>query len=144
MPFLDWRVVCYAFSVPDESKVAHGYANRLLREAMRGVLPEPVRLRRDKVGFNAPIAQWLAGGLGNWLWDLVNEREFLSSDLWDGEALLAAARAQRSSQAPWHTQEAPRVLLAASAQWWLARKTRDAAAAAAVLSAAHRLRGGDR
>jgi asparagine synthase (glutamine-hydrolysing) len=121
MPFLDWRVVCYAFSVPDESKVAHGYAKRLLREAMRGVLPEAIRLRRDKVGFNAPIAQWLAGGLGNWLWDVVNQREFLRSDLWDGEQLLALARTKRSSQAPWHTQEAHRILLAASAHWWLTR-----------------------
>jgi asparagine synthase (glutamine-hydrolysing) len=121
LPFLDWRVVCYVFSVPDESKVAAGYAKRLLREAMRGVLPEPVRLRRDKVGFNAPIASWLAGGLSDWLWDLVNEREFLDSDLWDGEMLLGLVRTKRSSRAPWPAQEAHRVLLVASAHWWLTR-----------------------
>jgi asparagine synthase (glutamine-hydrolysing) len=121
LPFLDWRVVRYAFSVPDESKVAHGYAKRLLREAMRGVLPEPVRLRRDKIGFNAPIAHWLAGGLGDWLWDLVNEKEFLRSDLWNGEMLLGLARAKRSSQSSWHAHEAHRILLAASAHWWLTR-----------------------
>ena len=44
MPLLDWRVVCYAFSVPDESKVGRGYSKRLLREAMRGVVPEPCAL----------------------------------------------------------------------------------------------------
>jgi asparagine synthase (glutamine-hydrolysing) len=121
LPFLDWRVVRYAFSVPDESKVAHGYAKRLLREAMRGVLPEPVRLRRDKIGFNAPIAYWLAGSLGDWLWDLVNEKEFLCSDLWNGEMLLGLARAKRSSQSSWHAPEAHRILLAASAHWWLTR-----------------------
>jgi asparagine synthase (glutamine-hydrolysing) len=121
LPFLDWRVVCYAFSVPDESKAANGYTKRLLREAMRGVLPEPVRLRREKIGFNAPIAHWLSGGLGDWLWDLVNEKEFLCSDLWNGEMLLGLARAKRSSQARWHAQEAHRILLAASAHWWLTR-----------------------
>ena len=41
MPLLDWRIVCYALSTPDESKAGGGYAKRLLREAMRGVLPEP-------------------------------------------------------------------------------------------------------
>jgi asparagine synthase (glutamine-hydrolysing) len=121
LPFLDWRVVCYAFSVPDESKIACGYTKRLLREAMRGVVPEPVRLRRDKLGFNAPIANWLVAGLEDWLWDLVNEKEFLSSDLWDGQTLLGLARAKRSSRAPWHTHEAHRILLAASAHWWLTR-----------------------
>jgi Asparagine synthase len=61
MPFLDWRLVCYAFSTPDESKVSEGFAKRLLREAMRGVVPEPLRLRRDKLGFTAPVADWLGG-----------------------------------------------------------------------------------
>ena len=63
MPFLDWNVVRYAFSVPDESKVGRGFAKRLLREAMRGVVPEPLRVRRDKLGFTAPVTDWLRGGL---------------------------------------------------------------------------------
>ena len=59
MPFLDWNVVCYAFSVPDTSKVSGGYAKRMLREAMRGVVPDPLRLRQDKLGFTAPVPDWL-------------------------------------------------------------------------------------
>jgi asparagine synthase (glutamine-hydrolysing) len=121
LPFLDWRLVCYAFSTPDESKVASGYGKRLLREAMRGVLPEAIRLRRDKVGFNAPIVNWLAGGLSDWLWNLVNESEFLRSDLWNGEALRGLVRAKRASQTSWHAHEAHRILLVASAYWWLTR-----------------------
>ena len=68
MPFLDWNVVCYAFSVPDESKVSKA-TKRLLREAMRGVIPESLRVRRDKLGFTAPVADWLRGGLADWLWE---------------------------------------------------------------------------
>ena len=45
--------------------------------AMRGVLPEPIPLRRDKVGYNAPVAQWLGNGLGEWLWNEVNDPEFV-------------------------------------------------------------------
>jgi len=131
MPLLDWRVVCYAFSVPDESKVAGGYAKRLLREAMRGVLPEAVRLRRDKLGYNAPVAQWLHGGLGDWLWDEVNDPEFLRSELWDGRALLALAAAKRQSGAQWHLDEASRVALAVTAHWWQTRWLRGGGTAAA-------------
>jgi asparagine synthase (glutamine-hydrolysing) len=126
MPLLDWRVVCYAFSVPDESKVAGGYTKRLLREAMRGVLPEPVRLRRHKLGYNAPVAHWLHNGLGEWLWSEVNDPEFLRSERWDGRALLALARAKRESRTPWHIDEAHQVALAVTAHWWQTRWLRGA------------------
>jgi asparagine synthase (glutamine-hydrolysing) len=121
VPFLDWRVVRYAFSVPDESKVAGGYAKRLLREAMRGIMPESLRLRRHKIGYNAPVANWLSHGLKDWLWDELNDAEFQRSELWDGPALLSLARAKRESHAPWDLAEAHRVGLAVTAHWWQTR-----------------------
>jgi asparagine synthase (glutamine-hydrolysing) len=138
-PFLDWRVVCYGFSVPDESKVAHGYTKRLLREAMRGVLPEPVRLRRHKLGYNAPVAHWLQHGLGEWLWNEVNDPEFLRSELWNGPAFLALARAKRDGRLAWQTEEAHKIALAVTAHWWLtrwmrrSREARPAKASAGIL-----------
>lgn len=121
VPFLDWRVVRYAFSVPDESKVAGGYAKRLLREAMRGIVPEPLRLRRHKVGYNAPVADWFGHGLKDWLWDELNNADFQRSELWDGPALLALARAKRATGTRWHLAEAHRVGLAVTAHWWQTR-----------------------
>jgi asparagine synthase (glutamine-hydrolysing) len=32
-----------------------GYAKAVLRDAMAGIVPEPIRMCRKKVGFNAPI-----------------------------------------------------------------------------------------
>jgi asparagine synthetase B (glutamine-hydrolysing) len=121
MPLLDWRVVCYGFSVPDESKAARGYAKRLLREAMRGVLPEVVRLRRDKLGYIAPVAYWLDLGLEDWFWSELNDPEFLRSELWDGPALLALARAKRQSSTRWHPEEARQLALTVTAHWWQTR-----------------------
>jgi asparagine synthase (glutamine-hydrolysing) len=118
MPLLDWRVVCYGFSVPDESKAAQGYSKRLLREAMRGVLPEAVRLRRHKLGYNAPVGHWLEDGLGEWLWRELNHPEFIRSELWDGPALIALARQKRRSRARWHPAEARRIILTVTAHWW--------------------------
>jgi asparagine synthase (glutamine-hydrolysing) len=60
VPILDHRVVEFAFQLPDELKVNGVETKYLLREAMKGVIPEEVRARRDKVGFRAePRATWL-------------------------------------------------------------------------------------
>jgi len=59
MPFMDHRVVCFLFSLPWSSKVGSGYTKRLLRDAMKGILIDDVRKRRDKIGWNAPIHEWL-------------------------------------------------------------------------------------
>jgi asparagine synthase (glutamine-hydrolysing) len=53
VPFLDHRLVELAFGLPAEAKVRGADTKRLLREAMKGVLPEPIRTRRDKLGFRA-------------------------------------------------------------------------------------------
>jgi asparagine synthase (glutamine-hydrolysing) len=50
-PFYDHRVVELCVWQPDAAKIADGQPRSLLRRAMRGVLPEMVRLRRDKVDF---------------------------------------------------------------------------------------------
>jgi asparagine synthase (glutamine-hydrolysing) len=60
VPILDHRVVEFTFRLPDELKVKGVETKHLLREAMRGVIPEEVRTRTDKVGFRAePGATWL-------------------------------------------------------------------------------------
>jgi asparagine synthase (glutamine-hydrolysing) len=59
VPFLDHRLVEFAFRLPPEYKVDGVETKAVLRRAMKGVLPEPVRVRRDKIGFRAePSAVW--------------------------------------------------------------------------------------
>ena len=50
-PFLDRELVELTLSLPDEAKLVGGWTRAPLRAAMRGILPETVRLRRDKVDF---------------------------------------------------------------------------------------------
>ena len=107
--------------MPDKSKLSGGFTKHLLREAMRGVVPEALRLRRDKLGFTAPVGDWLRDGLADWCWEELNDPDFLASELWDGPALLALARAKRASGAPWEPAESHRVTLALTAHWWRTR-----------------------
>lgn len=61
-PFLDYRLVEYLFSLPASLKIRDGLTKYVLREAMKGVLPEEVRLRKDKMGFVTPEIIWMRQG----------------------------------------------------------------------------------
>jgi len=58
VPFLDHHLVERLLSLPAEKLIHRATTKRILREAMAGVLPEPIRTRPDKVGFATPWEQW--------------------------------------------------------------------------------------
>ena len=64
MPFMDHRLVSFVFSLPLSSKLGGGYTKRIVRDAMKDIVPEPILTRRDKIGWNAPLHNWLSGELG--------------------------------------------------------------------------------
>jgi asparagine synthase (glutamine-hydrolysing) len=76
VPFLDYRLVEYAFRIPDRQKMRNGVTKAILREAFAGILPEGVRTRRDKMGFVAPERVWLTEELHTWANDLVASQSF--------------------------------------------------------------------
>ncbi len=69
MPFLDWRLVTFGFALSDESKLGGGFTKRILRLAMKDLMPDPVRLRTQKIHFSTPITEWGRGVLRTWLLD---------------------------------------------------------------------------
>ncbi len=86
-PFMDWRLACYAFALPADAKISHGFTKRILREALRGIVPEKVRTRQTKIGFSSPLQEWLAGPLLPFLRDSVHSQAFLQSPFSDGPAI---------------------------------------------------------
>lgn len=58
LPFLDYRLVEFAQSLPDNYKISHGMTKAVLRNSMKGVLPEQIRNRMDKIGFETPEEKW--------------------------------------------------------------------------------------
>jgi asparagine synthase (glutamine-hydrolysing) len=63
VPLLDHHVVELGFSLPDHLKVNNGWSKFAVRQAMAGLVPDVVRLRKTKLGFAAPDRAWLAGDL---------------------------------------------------------------------------------
>jgi asparagine synthase (glutamine-hydrolysing) len=57
-PFLDGDVMELAFSMPGHLKIRNGERKWVLKQAMRGVLPDRILTRR-KEGFSIPMKNWL-------------------------------------------------------------------------------------
>ena len=81
---MDYRIVEFVSSLPVQSKVGGGYTKRILREALKGVLPDSTRLNKLKIGFNAPIVDWFKNPLREWMLESTNSNAFLQSEYFDG------------------------------------------------------------
>lgn len=69
-PFLDYRLVELAASMPASFKFSNGQTKVLLRKLAAGFLPPDI-VRRGKQGFSVPIATWLRGELRPMMEDLL-------------------------------------------------------------------------
>ncbi len=77
-PFLDRDLFEFAHSIPAKHLVKDGKAKMVLREAMRGIVPDPILDNKRKVGFNAPIHDLL--DVDN---QEVREEVLKDSPIWD-------------------------------------------------------------
>ena len=61
LPFLDYRLVELAFSLPDDQRISGTTTKAILRRALGGRIPPSVLARTDKMGFETPSDIWLRG-----------------------------------------------------------------------------------
>ena len=87
MPFMDWRLVTYGFALPETSKIGGGFTKRVLRVAMDGLMPNSIRLRKNKIPFLSPLNEWTRGALSTWVRDTCASQSFLDSPVWNGRAI---------------------------------------------------------
>ena len=57
VPFLDYQVVNFLFSLPDDYKITNSIRKRILQDAFRDLLPEKL-YNRPKKGFEVPLLKW--------------------------------------------------------------------------------------
>ena len=85
MPFMDYRLVSYVFSLPWMSKMKEGYTKSVLRHAMDPYMPKEITWRRSKVGFNTPFSDWMKGSWKEYLLDMIESSAFHQSNLIDSK-----------------------------------------------------------
>ncbi len=90
MPFMDYRLVQYAFSIGWKSKLHDGYTKSIIRDAMAPFMPKDIAYRRTKVGFNAPINNWMKTCYREMFTDIMNSADFMNCYLIDNPAQVKA------------------------------------------------------
>ncbi len=81
MPFMDHRLISYAFSLPWQSKLQKGYTKYIIRDALKGFMPDEIVWRKQKIGFQTPILEYLKGPWKTYFSDTIYSTEFKQSSL---------------------------------------------------------------
>lgn len=81
MPFMDYRLVQLAFSIGWGSKLHDGYTKSVIRDACAPFMPGDIAYRRTKVGFNAPINNWMKTSYREMFADILASKGFKECSL---------------------------------------------------------------
>lgn len=99
-PFVDYRVMTFAFSLPTHERFAGGITKRVVRDAFADRLPPEIVHEHNKIGFAIPTERWLEKpAFREFLHNLVSSPEFLDRSLWKGRSLADALRGRVATPA---------------------------------------------
>jgi len=73
VPFLDHKLVEFAAQLPDDWKLSGWTTKRILREAVKDLLPASI-INRPKMGFPVPFEAWMRGGWNAVVRDVLLDR----------------------------------------------------------------------
>lgn len=83
VPFLDHKFVELTLGVPESRKIPGGRLKYLLKQSVKGLIPDTV-INRRKQGFGVPVTEWFLGALGNQVHETLSEfcaaTDFLDRD----------------------------------------------------------------
>jgi asparagine synthase (glutamine-hydrolysing) len=99
-PFLDHRLVEFAWRVPTRLKLSRRTGKHLLRRLLHRYVPRHL-VERPKTGFAVPLSAWLAGPLRDWTAALLDERRLRQDGFFDAREIAARLDQHRRGHANW-------------------------------------------
>jgi asparagine synthase (glutamine-hydrolysing) len=125
LPFLDYELVDFCISLPDEYYVRNGWQKWILREAAGDSIPRSIRWRADKVGYAAPLDNWLRTSLHDWALERVTDPALHAVPGCDQEGIMSMWGEHQSgrvnhSWALWRWISLSEWLSIYRAGWWRA------------------------
>jgi len=100
VPFLDHRLIEFAWRLPMSLKIRHGAAKWILRKLLSRYLPRPL-VYRPKSGFAIPLADWLRGPLRSYGEDLLAERRLRQDGWFDARLVRTLWNEQLAGRCNW-------------------------------------------
>ncbi len=76
VPFLDYNLVNYVFSLPAEYKIDKSIGKKILQDSFRNLLPDEI-YHRNKHGFEVPLLKWFRKELNSFIFDDLLNKEFV-------------------------------------------------------------------
>ncbi|MBM3453656.1 MAG: asparagine synthase (glutamine-hydrolyzing) [Bacteroidetes bacterium] len=100
LPFMDFRLVEFSFSLPWNFKIHENITKYIHREAMKGILPEEILNSTLKFGFNTPTSQFFKkdNKLNIKPLDIILSERCLERNLFNKEALVSIINAHDSDK----------------------------------------------
>ncbi len=86
MPFMDHRLISMAFSLPWQSKIRNGYTKSIIRDALKDFMPAEIAWRKQKIGFQTPVLEYIRGPWKNFFSDTIHSDGFRNSSFSDPAA----------------------------------------------------------
>ena len=84
-PYLEYEVMDYMAGLTHDQRIRNGTTKWILREAMKGILPESIRTRQLKLGFPAPEETWMKNDLMGLVCRTFDSAEFKARPYWDAK-----------------------------------------------------------
>lgn len=88
VPYLDTEFTNYIASLPYNQKIRNGITKYALRNAIKGVIPDEIRNRMDKMGFITPEEIWMKYELKDYIIDILYSTSFKNREYWNSDKVI--------------------------------------------------------